>query len=267
LTCPNTRCVCERNNNSKGPVKLYLKNRKPVDYSSADVRFGPAPLPYPSARSRSISRCRDSSSECSLRVSCINVVTPNSVTAVCEVVEKDAFDLEARRLRVVGELGASARNSASSLSDKPDGTNPSGGKSGDTVGREEDRLWSAIISASGSSITKGCCSAEKSWFASGEFGSKGVTIICGPASMKSIEKDRIDLGLDRSSFRLRFLLRCTKVTIPITAKMAAATPPMVPPIIAPLLFRFFGDGEVVFVGVGSAVIVRLETLREGPNQK
>jgi hypothetical protein len=79
----------------------------------------------------------------------------------CEDVDKDAFDVETRRgLAVGGDLGTSARNSASSLPDKPDGTNPSAGKSGDTAGSEEDRLWSAIISASGSPITKGCCSAD-----------------------------------------------------------------------------------------------------------
>jgi hypothetical protein len=132
------------------------------------------------------------------------------MTAVCEDVDKDGFDVEARRMGDGGELRASTRNRARSLSDKPTGTtrNPSCGKSGDTVGSEEDRRRSAIISASGSPITEGCCSAEilESRVASEEFGSKGVTIICGPASMKSIEKDKTDLGLDRPSLCFRFLL-------------------------------------------------------------
>ena len=61
--------------------------------------------------------------------------------------DKDGFDLETRTLSGSGELGASARNRASSLSDKPTGTDPSGGKSGDTVCNQEDRRWSASISA------------------------------------------------------------------------------------------------------------------------
>jgi hypothetical protein len=83
-------------------------------------------------------------------------------------------------------------------------------------------------------------------------------IICGPASTESV--DKIDLGLERLHLRRR----CTKVTIPITAKMAA-TPPMEPPTIAPMfLFCFLGDGK--FVVVPLTVIVLLEALREGPSQ-
>ena len=46
---------------------------------------------------------------------------------------------------------------------------------------------------SGSPTTKGRRSAEISepWIASEEFGSKGVTINCGPTSMESVEKDKI----------------------------------------------------------------------------
>jgi hypothetical protein len=74
--------------------------------------------------------------------------------------------------------------------------------------------------------------------------------------MESVEKDKMDLGLDR----LRFRRGCTKVTIPITAKMAA-TPPMVPPTIAPtFLFRCFGDGK--FVIAPFTFIVCAGTLRE-----
>ena len=57
--------------------------------------------------------------------------------------------------------------------------------------------------------------------------------------MESVEKDKIDLGLGR----LR--RRCTKVTIPITAKMAE-TPPMVALTIPPTLpFRCFSDGKFI----------------------
>ena len=172
----------------------------------------------------------------------------------------DAFDVETSRRRGCGDLRASERNRAISLSDNPTGTGATGRKSGSTVGREEgDEYWSAIISASEFPIKKGCCSAEfpESSATSEEFGSKGVTIKCGPKSMTSFEEDRIDLGLDRLHFRRRF----TKVTIPITAKMAAKTPPIVPPTIAPTL------GERVVAAVPSKVIVLLGTLREGPGQE
>ena len=159
--------------------------------------------------------------------------------------DRGTFDVEAPRWRGCGGLRASARNRASSLSDEPAGAGATGRERGSTAGGEEDRCWSATISASESPITKGRCSAEipESWDASLEFGSKGVTtgINCGSTSMdsESVEKDKTDLGLDR----LRLRRRCTKVTIPITAKMAAI-PPMMPPTIAPtFLFRCFGDGK------------------------
>jgi len=121
------------------------------------------------------------------------------------------------------------------------------------VGGEKDRWRRAIISASVVSDTNGCCSGgiPEPWIASGKSGSKGVTIICGPASMKSFEEDKIDLGLDR----LHFLRRCMKVTIPITEK-TAAIPPMVPPTIVPIFwFRFGGNGKFVFDAVPFAFIV------------
>ena len=76
--------------------------------------------------------------------------------------------------------------------------------------------------------------------------------------MESVEEDNTDLGLDRFPLRRR----CTKVTIPITAKVAA-TPHIVPPIIAPTcLFRCFGDGKSVFVVTPFTFIVCAGTLGE-----
>jgi len=139
------------------------------------------------------------------------------------------FDAETRGC---GELRASARNRAISLSDKPTALE---------------------------SLIKSCCSGGSSAEIPGsrvapeELRLKGVTtIICGPSSIES-ESFEIGLGLNR----LRFRWRCTKVTIPITAKMA----PMVPPTIAPtFLFSFFGDGELVVSAGPPAVIVLLGAL-------
>jgi hypothetical protein len=147
------------------------------------------------------------------------------------------FAAETWKLWGCGELRTSARNRAISLSVKPTGTGGPCRKSGTTAGGEEDGRWSVTIATPGSPIAKGCCSVEipKSWFASKEYGSKGVTIICGPAYTESVEK--IDLGLERLHLRRR----STKVTIPITAKMAAT-----PPIIAPIsLFCVLGDRSFV----------------------
>ena len=133
------------------------------------------------------------------------------------------FDAGTWRLWGSGELRASERHRAISLSVNPTGAG-----------------------VSGSPNTKGCCSGKfpKSWFASEEFGSKGVTIICGPGNTESVEK--IDLGL-----RLR--LCCTKVAIPIKEK-TATTPAIIPPEIAPVfLFRSLGDGKFEFVQLGFIV--------------
>jgi hypothetical protein len=76
--------------------------------------------------------------------------------------------------------------------------------------------------------------------------------------MKPVEEDKTDLGLDR----LRFRRRCTKVTIPITAKMA---PLMAPPTIASVfLLCFLGDKKFVVV---LAFIVRTGTLQAGFSQE
>ncbi len=109
------------------------------------------------------------------------------------------------------------------------------------------------MSASASSVTNGCCSATipESRIASYEYGSKGVTIGSGPASLKSVEKVKIDLGLDRLRRRRK------KEMMPITAKMAA-TPPMTPPSIAPVFLLC--DGEFVFPVVPLAFIVCTGTL-------
>ena len=175
----------------------------------------------------------------------------------------DAFDVDVETpgWGDCGKLRASVRNRANSLADKPTGIGATGGESGSIASGdagEEDRRWSATISASGSPMTRGCCSARipESWVTSEEFGSKGVTIKCGSAFMESVEYDKIDLGLDR----LRLRRRCTKVTHPIT-KMAAI-PPMVPPTIAPAsLFRCFGDGKSVVTDAPFAFIVCAGILR------
>lgn len=154
-----------------------------------------------------------------------------------------------------GELKASERNRAISLSVNPTGTGATGCGSGSTAGNEEDRRWCTNIAASGSPILNGCCSAKISECWSKEFGSKGDTIICGPASMESVEN--IDLGLERLNIRRRF----KKATIPITTKMAA-TPPIVLPTIVPMFqFRFLEDGFVFGVFVPSRVIVYIGMLR------
>ena len=155
----------------------------------------------------------------------------------------------------------SARNRAISLSDNPTGTGVSGCGSGIGVGGIEDRRWRATISASGSSTTNGCCSAKilESCTNSWVYGSKGVTISSGPASLKSAEK--IDLGL------ARLRRRRTKVVILITTKTAATTP-TTPPTIAPIFpFRFPCDGEFVVPGGPSALIVCAGTLRKYPSQE
>jgi hypothetical protein len=77
-----------------------------------------------------------------------------------------------------------------------------------------------------------------------------VTITCGSVSMESVEKDKIDLGLDR----LRPNRRCAKRLIPIRAKMATA-PPMMPPAIA-VMFRFLGDGSGALGIIGCAGTLR-----------
>jgi hypothetical protein len=74
----------------------------------------------PSSRSRSTSRRRDSNSKCSLRVS--NDGSPDSVTAFRGDMDPDIFNAQTRKLWGCGELRASARNRAISLSDKPTGT-------------------------------------------------------------------------------------------------------------------------------------------------
>ena len=93
------------------------------------------------------------------------------------------------------------RNRAISLSDKPtDGL--IGRKIGRTIVGVEDGWRKATVSA-GPSVTNGCCSVVPvSWVPSEKSGSKGVTIILALAWMELV-------GLSR---------RCTKVTIPITAK-------------------------------------------------
>ena len=108
----------------------------------------------------------------------------------------------------------------------------------------------------GSSVTKDRWSVEtpESWVASKEFGSKGVTFDCGPASTESVEKDKIDLGL------ARLLRSCTKITVPIAVRIAPA-PPRVPPTIAPT-FRFPGGvGSPLGVVVPVAFIVSTGALQ------
>jgi len=167
----------------------------------------------------------------------------------------DTFDVEPPRRWGCGELRASERNRAISLSDKPTGTGTTGRELG--PGDGEDRYWSGTISASEFPIIKGCCSAEilESWIVSEEFGSKGVTIKREPKSMEPFE-DKIDVGLD-----LHLRRRFTKVTIQITAMMAArpARPPMVPPTIAPTSLSF---ASRAVPSLPWTVIVLLATLRE-----
>ncbi len=88
-----------------------------------------------------------------------------------------------------------------------------------------------------------------------KFGTKGVTIPCEPASQESVEEDERDLGL------AHLRRRCTKIAIPIAAKMA---PPMVPPTIAPMS-RFLRDGGILVPPL--AFIVSTGALRDGLSQE
>jgi hypothetical protein len=172
------------------------------------------------------------------------------VTVFGEDVERDKFDVEA--LWDCCELRVSARNRAISLLVKPVGIGATGRERGSTVGGVKDRRWRATISASGSSVTKGwSIEIPESWVASKEFGSKGVTFVSGPAPTKLVEKDKMVVGL------ARLRRRCTKATIPITARMAPA-PPMMPPTIAPM-FRL--PCVVGFSTVPLAFIVSTGALR------
>jgi hypothetical protein len=167
------------------------------------------------------------------------------VTVFGEDVDRDEFDVE--WLWDCCELRTSARNRAISLPVMPAGMGATGRERGSTAGGVEDReiRRRATISASGSSVTKGWSSVEipESWVASKEFGSKGVTFVSGPAPTKSVETDKIRLGL------ARLRRSCTKTAIPITARMAPA-PPRMPPTIAPM-FRFLGLLLVTVAFIGS----------------
>lgn len=164
---------------------------------------------------------------------------------------------------------ASARSRATCFPDKPAGMGAAGCERGCAaagVGPEE-RRWRATISPSGPSVAiNGCCSLRdefiEPWVISSEeyeFGSKGVTITFGSASMElesALEEDKIDIGLAR----LRPHRRRTKRAIPISAKMATAPPTMPPAIMA--AFLFLDDPGVFVVVVPLAFIFCTATLRK-----
>jgi hypothetical protein len=121
------------------------------------------------------------------------------------------------------EVRASARICASSLSDKPTGADVTGRENGERIGSKEDRWRRAIVSALSSSVTTG---------------NSRCSVVIPEFRVASVDLGPLHLGS-------RPRLRRTMVTIPITAKMAPA-PPMVPPTIAPI-FRFLS-------GVGASVV-------------